>query len=153
MTSQKDYRWVNIILASSNLTAIFFIDRHTNEIVGTMIYIFTMFCSILMHLSEVKHGLPGIHPFNRQSTELSYLDRIWLIVSISYGFIKLWYCGIICFHITKHYFGIALVCLFLSENIEPTKNKIFNLMFFCITRSLWHILGFYSFSFLINKIQ
>lgn len=45
--------------------------------------------SLLMHLSEVKHGWCGIYPFNKYSNEFLWCDEMMVIGCVSCVFYKL----------------------------------------------------------------
>lgn len=65
---------INTIVSTSNLYALYFIKQQPYIIIP-------MIASILMHLSERKHNLPGIYPFNLYSTQFLWLDRIIAVSS------------------------------------------------------------------------
>lgn len=159
---------INQIVASSNLIALWFMYKY-NCLDNTYIY-FPMLASILYHLSETKHNLPGIYPFNLYTHQLLQLDRVFAVLS----FIK---CALTIYHnpeiimINNYHLLIlsiiAFICLMYSErdiiytnvqyicNKNKTKNKNNNLLFkvhkmeFAITHCIWHVLAYYL---LINII-
>lgn len=88
--------------------------------------------SYLMHVSETRRGLPGVHPFNRWATEFLWLDRIvamaagawvaWCTLTVP-GFATV---GVVCGGL------ISLVAMAVSQNV-PMHNDLF-----AATHSLWH---------------
>lgn len=90
--------------------------------------------SSLMHLSERKHGLVGIYPFNKFSTFFLNYDRvsssslvIYTILTKDVTFV---------FHTLYPYIG--MLSLFLSEKV-----CVNNKLFFTVTHNIWHIAAFH----------
>jgi hypothetical protein len=73
-----DSRYINIIVALSNLSG--FIDFHLNFY--GFVLLFAMSASFIYHLSETKHGLPGITPLNQYADKLLMLDRFGVMIAI-----------------------------------------------------------------------
>ena len=127
----------NIIVSLSNLSGFYFFNFSLD------FYIFPMLASILYHLSETKHNLPGIYPFNNYTFYLLQLDRIFAVISFLLIMNKL----------NFHIFILGIIgflFLFLSEQ-DTILNKIgfnieLNVWIFTITHCLWHIIAFYCLS-------
>jgi hypothetical protein len=88
---------INLIVSSSNIYGILPIWYSSG-------YYRLWICSVviastLMHLSETKHGLPGIYPFNIYSNEFLWYDRIMAYSVVLFGLwnyqlvIELVYCS------------------------------------------------------------
>lgn len=99
-------------------------DRY---LLGTMIL-----ASALMHISETKHNLPGIYPFNKWSWYFLNLDRgmalsitLYVLYYFNKGMPIPFKLGI-----------IGLICLGLSEKFE------YGLIWFMINHSIWHYCAF-----------
>lgn len=88
-----------------------------------------------MHLSETKHNLPGIYPFNKYSLFFLNLDRLtaysamfWIIYLVVSN--KIYSTALIIESV------LALVSLYLSENYPLNKTQ------FTVMHSIWHLLAF-----------
>jgi hypothetical protein len=106
-----------------------------SNLVGLVISLLAMFGSILQHISEVKHGLPGVM-FTKYSTILLNIDRITAILSLLYGLYKIYKLPNLLSLILICKFTIGLLCLFLGENIfiQAEEHMIFH--------TVWHIMAF-----------
>lgn len=144
MSASFDLRLVNLIVAISNLVAYLFIPINMNIMVKTL-YNFMIWSSVLMHLSERKHGLPGIYPFNIYHRQFLWLDRIMAyicitVVCFSAYLIVHWqgFTWNILFYVTLSIIGLG--CLGISEYVIINEYKAF--AFF---HSVWHIIAYYVF--------
>lgn len=124
----------NIILALSNVYAILPIIKSYNlgHYLMTFTFIFAGLGSFLYHLSEQKHGLPGIYPFNLVTWKLLWIDRIGAISAIISVFIY----GNNYIEIIK-YGSLALLILFISEKLCP------NPWPFVPIHVIWHMMAFH----------
>ena len=90
----------------------------------------TITASFLMHISETKHNLPGVYPFNQWSQYFLWFDRVMAILSATY---VLYTTGILQLPMAT----IGFVFLALSERIE------WNHAWFAVTHIIWHACAFY----------
>jgi hypothetical protein len=102
----------------------------------------TMICaSFLMHISEVKHGLHGVYPFNKWSWWFLQLDRVMAIVCTVY---VLFYALIVGVE-TNWIVGIGgLLCMGCSEFFVDG-------WWFGILHALWHGCAFYILGLTFNQ--
>ena len=111
-----------------------------------LIFFATITCSCLMHISERKHSLPGLYPFNKYSDIFLRYDRIMaricVIIVIFYTYIK-W--TMISTWILV-YAALGLVSLIISEKVATE-----NWTFFMVTHSTWHFIA-YTTAYLIISI-
>jgi hypothetical protein len=104
--------------------------------------------SVLMHLSERKHELPGIYPFNKYSSFFLWFDRIMaylsamIVARILFIRWNLWYTSFLMIYIC-----IGLISMGLSELMFTLKEDH---SLFAMTHSLWHLIAFSSFYFAIQ---
>ena len=102
----------------------------------TDLFVFTMslFCSILMHISETKHGLnPLPKVLNKWSYTFLNADRTMAIIAICY-FSK--YLSRDLVHKLKNYLALALLSSFIGEQTS-------NLWLYSIMHTIWHFVVFY----------
>lgn len=125
---------LNIIVGYSNFVALLFARK-----INTWV-LFSMFASFIYHLSETKHGLPGLSELNKYSSELLNIDRFFAVTSVIHVFSKLvrnpkrkntfYFIGI-----------IGVICLLYSEKdyffAEISKIE------YLITHCVWHFCAFY----------
>lgn len=129
--------YLNLLVASSNLYGlkIFHLKLSTYQkiLISSMIL-----ASSLMHLSEVKHNLPGIYPFSKYSNEFLWYDRIMAFTCIIYGGYQLKLNHIKFFNkkfLIKTLFGFS--CLAISENVGSIGQ-----IGFAISHITWHLLAY-----------
>ena len=133
---------INLIVAASNVAGIPLLFVSNNSIY-TFIFSLTLLFSILMHLSEKKHNLPGVYPLNVWSHIFLWCDRIMAYI-----------CGFICCaHLYNHWsmvpnwlfnygiFGISLGLI--SEVIINNQWTSFVIM-----HCSWHYVA-YNFIYLV----
>lgn len=96
--------------------------------------------SILMHMSETKHGLNGVlingKPFTNYSMEFLWMDRFAALFLGGYVAIEIWRGT---YHLTRAILVVGvvgLVAMFVSENIARTPVQ------FAMTHSLWHAIAY-----------
>lgn len=130
--------FANIIMCCSHIFVLpALISTINKRDVGEFgLLLLTSTASFLMHLSETKHGLRGIPPFNRYSHMFLNLDRFFAIISTVFVFFKLYP------YLQTHPWilltGLCGVTLnFISENV--CKN---NIPGFIIAHLLWHLIAF-----------
>lgn len=125
---------INIIVALSNLYGlrIFTLNLSIYEMIfmGTL-----MIASILMHLSEVKHDLPGIYPFDKLSNEFLWFDRIMANLALVFILYKIYQNPMLFDDIINEGL-IGLFLVVVSERINIGK------IGFMITHSAWHVIAF-----------
>ena len=130
--------YINIIVALTNIAAIPAII-YSKDALTQAILIGAMIASFLMHISETKHTLPGIYPFNVYANTFLWCDRIMAVITVSYLLIVLYSSA----PIDEIYEIVSLaieahVWLVLSESFVARNN----VTVFAITHSLWHIEAF-----------
>src|SRR5437773_1707437 len=73
---------VNFLVACSNIVALhIFLDEQITAGYKWFAGVIVL-ASICMHLSERKHGLPGLYPFNLYSTFFLWLDRCMALLAL-----------------------------------------------------------------------
>ena len=94
--------------------------------------------SILMHLSEKKHGLNGIYPFNDFSYQFLWFDRIMAYWCILRVIIKINNCPIdqIGCHLILGLFGLSL-------NLLSEKFPYKYIIPYAIMHCIWHLIAYY----------
>jgi hypothetical protein len=134
---------VNLIVTLSNIPG-FFVYYKTND----KIILLASIASVLMHLSEQKHGLPGIYPFNKFSNEFLWMDRIMAYISVLnvlYNLYLKWYI------IPNSSIIWGLTGLFLNFVSEVIiKNEWLP---FTFAHGLWHIYAYTSYYDLVYLIS
>lgn len=91
-TSSMDLQRVNMVVAASNLLGVPAIlnfvqrGRYANAAMTALIIL----SSVLMHLSERKHTLPGIAPYNRYTQWFLNADRVMTVVGLVWFGYQYW---------------------------------------------------------------
>lgn len=96
--------------------------------------------SVLMHLSETKHGLPGIYPFNIYSNSFLLLDRLMAytpIIYLGYQLLTRENPQPIYDLILSPVAIVGAISVLMSEGLHLGKP------FFAITHSIWHICAYH----------
>lgn len=141
---------VNLTTALSAVVTVFFAPfmKITSRLHWTM-YIAAIVASLLMHLSERKHRLPGLPIFNRYSWIFLQFDRFVAIVVGSYlGYHQFWFfisgrllvLGVIT--------TVGFIFLFAAENPKLVgfhrgdDGTILSYSFYCLFHCLWHSVAF-----------
>lgn len=120
---------VNVLVTLSNIIGVIGIFYCSG--LKQLVLILSVVGSILMHLSEQKHGLPGIYPFNVYSKELLWLDRIGAYIAAIYAlFFIANVTGTILIMIC-----FAALCIFIAEVVISTQ-----WIYYIIFHSIWHFL-------------
>lgn len=128
---------VNWIVSLSNYVfglPVLYAARQPHQV---LLVTMTIAASFLMHISETKHGLPGVYPFNQWSWYFLQFDRVMAIASGGYVLYKT---GIMQLPMAT----IGFVILALSERVERGH------AWFAVTHILWHACAFYM---LYNSMQ
>ena len=126
--------WINLIVALSNLVFGLPLFKVADKFYESYLLVLTILASTLMHLSEIKHGLPGIQPFNLWSCYFLQFDRIMAVMSgiyVAYQVLVMgipinWLIGI-----------VGLILGLLSERVNHGQ------IWFAITHIGWHWAAFY----------
>lgn len=128
----------NLIVALSNIVGIPCVLYCKNP----MIISIMIMSSVLMHLSDQKHGLPGIYPFNKFTKLFLWLDRLMaylLTLQILYMMYYKW-AKIPTYLIFYGIFGILLQ--FISEVALPMYKLNNHKVLFVISHCLWHFVAY-----------
>lgn len=137
---------INLVVAFSNLYGLFLLR---NFDIKSLFHLCTISSSFLMHISETKHNLNGIYPFNKYSLIFLNLDRFFAYSEILFVLFNLYFDPDLIQKIIIKTF-IGLLCLFLSENIEiivPNSSKKIKKYFFAVLHGCWHI---FAYNILLN---
>jgi hypothetical protein len=118
---------INIIVTLSNLAAIPAIIQATSY-PDRAISIFVMVASMLMHISERKHKLPGIPPFNKWSYQLEMVDKSAAWIAGAYFIYN--NVPLLISNYPLVIFGLLMITL--AERVAA------GYMFFMVTHLLWH---------------
>jgi hypothetical protein len=133
--------WANFLVALSNFVAVEFCEYiffPANLSLWQELLLSVMVSSsVMMYLSERKHHLPGIFPFNEFSWHFLQLDRIMAIVCTLFVLYRMTEFPSHKFEMSLIIGGFGLCCLFISEQFElPIK-------YFVILHSAWHFAAFF----------
>jgi hypothetical protein len=148
----KDFKLLcNIINTLTNIEGLYIVFFLNLPFGLKMAVLITTVSSMLMHISETKHHLPGISPFNEYSNHFLDLDRITSKLALLYGLYLCYYNShkINIIWIIIMLFGC--ICLFLSEQIYnlDTWDHTFK---FIVLHSIWHIIAFKIMSVVLSSI-
>ena len=154
MTTRKDGsdgRWVNVIMCFSNVVGLLAICSARD---GVQIILATSatVASMLMHLSERKHGLPGVAPFSRFSTLFLNVDRAIAMLCLAYV-AKAWASGWLparCVWMMLPVAAVGVTALTLSEH---TVHKRLGRWWFVGTHSLWHACAFCGLAYVFTVLK
>lgn len=129
-----DGRIINLAVTLSNFVGVIGIFILSG--LAQKILLMSVVTSILMHLSETKHGLPGIFPFNKMSKLFLWLDRIaaYLALFFSLTYMMKLNIEIVCVLL------LALLSIVTSECIISDQWGLY-----FIAHSIWHILIYYAY--------
>ncbi|QHN71100.1 uncharacterized protein [Mollivirus kamchatka] len=133
--------WVNWVVALSNVFGLLPICRAQSS---TQIAIATtaVAASVLMHISERKHDLPGVAPFSQWSNKFLMADRIVSYGTVLYAASQFFQAGL---HTVP--WATALVgcsALALSEHVDLGP------AWFIATHCTWHACAFYGLAIAFN---
>lgn len=131
---------INLFVAASNFSLFLFTNKPK-----WFMYV-PMVASTLYHLSERKHGLPGIYPLNNYHIQFIWLDRIAAFASVGYVLYKCW-------NQPKLLNILLPIGLFGLANLAISEHDIISAKFgvethvnqylFALTHSIWHCCAFY----------
>lgn len=135
-------QFINFFVTSSNMYGLVPIYYASNNIYRTWISGIVL-SSSLMHISETKHGLPGVYPFNKYSKQFLWLDRFMAYTPMMYvGYLMLYKKEfMLLMMLLNKYMIIGTTCLLISERVG-TKHKYL----FAILHSIWHICAYHTIS-------
>lgn len=124
---------INFIVAFTNIVAIypFLLDINCFSLFQRLLVITMTIASCLMHLSERKHKLNGIYPFNLFSWHFLQFDRVMAVLCTLYILFQLGFN-----HASINWF-IAISGLILNGISE-----LFDGYLFVATHSVWHFCAF-----------
>lgn len=139
--------YINFLVALSNVFGLIPVFYMIDKDIFISILMFTMTtASTLMHLSETKHGLKGIYPFNIWSKQFLNLDRglsyvcgfVVLILSCSaWSIVPYW---------LIFYGVVGLICGFISERIDLGQ------IGFMIFHIVWHFIAYTGMCYLFYVV-
>ena len=134
---------VNYAVASSNLAAVAFVWNVRSA--WKWAVALPVLASVLYHLAEVKHGLPGVSPLNKHARALLWLDRLFAVASAAVVLLS-------CVSRPAQTLGdawflaagsVGPACLLWSErDVAFTKWKLAPLEYL-LTHAVWHAAAFY----------
>jgi len=136
---------INYLVAGSNVFGLIPIIYANHWLLRLWMSVIVL-ASILMHLSERKHNLPGIYPFNRYSMKFLWFDRLMALsplLIVIYDFNLTWR------FIENNYIQIFLggTAMFISENLVQ------NQRLFAFYHCIWHVLAYYLCYVFVNQRQ
>jgi len=143
-----EFLWVNYLLGVSNVVGILalisFIEHNSIYwVTNASITMGIIIASALMHLSETKHQLIGVFPYNSYSNEFLWLDRFLAIggcIWFSYYLLIIWTPPMIFWY--EALFGLVLVII--SEQMKSH--------YFIIPHIIWHFIIYHLLWRIANKI-
>lgn len=146
---------MNFIMAIGSIAPLFVIPILDIYVYKHIMMVFAVVvASFLMHISERKHHLPGIHPFNECSQVFLQFDRA---VSVLVGLYLVYQVTANVRINVRLFFVIisAFMSLWISEKPEQwglrtARPSVFSYTFFAVTHTLWHALAF-SIMFIIFR--
>jgi hypothetical protein len=124
--------WVNHIVCMSNIVGLAAV-RAARTWPQLLLATAAVLASGLMHLSERKHGLPGVAPFGRWPRAFLWLDRVVAYLSTAYVGYHLFWNDMPLPIVTAL---VGCVALLLSERVEGGH------VWFAVTHSLWHLCAY-----------
>lgn len=131
-------QYVNLLVAFSNIFGIFMILCDPK-----WVGVCTVTCSVLMHLSERKHGLPGISPFNNLSAEFLWMDRIMAYISTTFALYNMYNKWIMVPRWLIYYGVFGLILMIIAEMMITDQWNLF-----IVFHTGWHFIA-YSYYYLI----
>lgn len=97
--------------------------------------------SMLMHMSETKHSLPGLPWFRKHSRLFLWLDRMAAHAAFAIVLYTVWKRSLYFNTNALKYIGIGLFGLILV-GISESKLTHKRTWLFVVTHSMWHVLAF-----------
>lgn len=128
----------NLLVAASNLFALPTVIAMLDHPLQMLLVNLVMTASTLMHLSERKHGLPGIYPFNEYSRFFLWCDRLLAYAAVAF-FLSLVYQHWASSYV-KWVTAYAIVGLAFGLYSETLAGN--NHLLFCITHIAWHFIAY-----------
>lgn len=128
---------INYLVAFSSLFALQPIYRAVskNNHVGLLLSIAVLLASILQHLSETKHSLPGVL-FSQYATTLLNVDRAVAVTAALYGILRLYSHPELLSKLFIFKAITGLLCSFVGENVLTSPE------WHLILHPAWHYLAF-----------
>ena len=117
----------------------------------------TIMASVLMHLSERKHYLPGIKPFSLWAKWFLFLDRYTAIQMGSILIYYTWRYNLWEMIFPKSYIWVAILVGLLSVLMSETvfvHNTTFDKIGFVVFHTIWHFLAYsiiFNIMYLVTK--
>lgn len=128
---------VNLIVTLSNIFGIYpivaAIQTQSTWLIALMIG--TVLASVMMHVTETKHGLPGIM-WQKYSSIFLNIDRLTAILSTVYSVYKLYVKWQVVETSVVIFGCIGVLSMFVSENVVKSQ------FWFMITHSIWHWIAY-----------
>ncbi len=124
--------WTNYAVCASNVFGLLAVMAAHNPVQMALAGA-TVGASALMHISERKHGLPGVEPFATHSTLFLWTDRVTAYAAAAYVLHGVVNCGMPIPWETVLVGGVALL---LSERFERGP------VWFAATHSVWHLCAY-----------
>lgn len=132
---------VNLVVALSNVWGLLpIVAGYKRSVFDGTLMLITVLASILMHVTERKHGLPGLC-WRQHSYLFLWLDRIMAVVTGAYG------TYLYLFMLTP---SMNILCCALLGFVFMTISEHGPNRYFMLTHCIWHILAYYSLYMLYN---
>lgn len=124
------------------------------DIIGALLCTFSLIASVLMHISETKHNLPGVL-FKEYSNILLNIDRLFALILFCYGIITFinnpdviyhYYMGkdfieLLIFPIVI--FSTGAIASYIGENTDDLK-------LYTLLHTIWHICAYGTLAYVIK---
>lgn len=124
--------WINYMVACSNLVFGLPVCWYARTDAQLLVALFMILASVLMHLSETKHRLPGIYPWNQYTWYFLQFDRVMALLCSGYVLSYLLWRP----YATHWTIGLAgLACNVVSELVHDS--------WYVITHCVWHACAYY----------
>jgi len=127
-----DLAWTNYVVCASNVFGLLAV-RAARDPIQMALAGASIGASALMHISERKHGLPGVGPFAAHSTLFLWVDRLAAYAAALYVLHGVVSRGMPIPWETLSVGGLALL---LSERFERGP------VWFAVTHSVWHLCAY-----------
>lgn len=113
---------------------------------GILLCCCSFVAAVLMHISDTKHGLPGVH-FKKYSRRLLSIDRFVTCVLAGYGVFNYVLNYLVdpdmtSLMVSVTTFGIGFIALEFSDRTN-------NLTLFTILRTIWHVCAYGTLAYII----
>ena len=163
MIYPKDPRWFNFMVTLSNVWGLL-LSLDCDDLVPRLLFQSVAIASVLMHLSETKHKLPGIWPFNQWSGLFLNVDRAMSLVVVLYLFLfdlhETW-ARLVLMFLNYRLFSLSvvvggLVALLIAENPwvlgrkwSVREGKLQGYWLYAASHMLWHYCAYTMLSYLL----